>query len=107
MARIAPAARLGQRDGRLPDRAPRRQLGAKHVQKTKERRADTVDAALGHLDDRPLAVAARLLGVERVPPSRPFGHGPQPDLPGRPPTARGREPTFPTVQPGRRLIYRQ
>ena len=88
---IALAARLGERDRDIPDGAPRGQLGAQHVQKTEERRPHPIDAVLGHLDDRPFAVAARLLGVQRVAPAGALGDRPQADLPARPAeTARAR-----------------
>jgi len=99
---IAPAARLGEREGGVTGGASGRQLGAKHMQETKEGCPDAVDAVLGHLDDGPFAVAARLLGIQRVAAAGALGDGPQPDLPaGRAGNAR------PARHPRRGFVERQ
>ena len=98
---IAPAARLGERDGRVTGGAPRRQLGAQHVQEAQERGPDAIDAVLGHLDDRPFAVAARLLGVQRVAAAGALGDRPQPDLPARPSRALRARAASPAPRPRR------
>ena len=100
--RIAMAARLAKRDGRLARHADRGQLGAKDVQEAQARGPDPIDPLLGHLDHRPFAVAARLFGVERIPAARPIDDGPQPRRPGRDPRrpARARDPR-------QRLVHRE
>jgi hypothetical protein len=85
-ARIAPATlvRERQRRRRIAVRSRRRrELGGEHVQEAKERRSDPIDAALADLDDRPLAVGARLFGVERKAPTRPLHDRPEARGPGR------------------------
>jgi hypothetical protein len=76
--RIAAAALLAERDGRaaLGD-AARGELGADDVNEAQERRAHAIDAAIADLDDGPLAVGARLLGVERESTAAALHDGPE------------------------------